>query len=92
MQLKKTSLLTKLLILALAVYAVVTLVNLQGKITEKRLEEARLQQQVAYAEQERMALEQSIAELGTDKSTIKIARERLGMVEEGEIVFFDSDD
>ena len=91
-QFKKTSLLTKLLILVLGIYAVITLVNLQGRINQTRAEERRLQQEVAYAEQEHLALEEAIDELGTDKSIIKIARERLGMVADGEIVFFDSDD
>ena len=43
------------------------------------------------AEQERALVEQDLEELGTDKSVKKIARARLGMVEAGEIVFYDSD-
>lgn len=92
MQLRKTSLLTKLLIIALCGYAVFALVGLQGKINQTLAEERRLEQEVAYAEQEHLALEEAINELGTEKSIIKIARERLGMVADGEIVFFDSDD
>lgn len=92
MQLRKTSLLAKLLILAVAIYALFKLVSLQGNVTEMREKEKQLQQQVAYAEQEGLSLQQDIDELGTEKSTIKIARDRLGMVADGEIVFYDSDD
>ena len=92
MQLRRTSLITKILILALAVYALLKLVNLQGDVNQMRAREKELQQQVAYAEQEGLSLQQDIDELGTEKSIIKIARERLGMVADGEIVFYDSDD
>ena len=92
MQFRKTSLLTKILIVVLIAYAIIALVGLEGKINQTLAEERRLQQEVAYAEQEHLALEEAIDELGTEKSIIKIARERLGMVADGEIVFFDSDD
>jgi len=91
MRLKKTSLLTKLLLLVVAIYAIVTLVNLQDRVSAANAEVAALEQQVLYAEQERTLMEQSLRELGTDKSIMKIARARLGMVEAGEIVFHDAD-
>lgn len=91
MKLKKASLLTKLLIVVLVVYAVITLVNLQDRITDTNGQIAQLEEQVLYAEQERSIVEQDLAELGSDKSVKKIARARLGMVEAGEIVFYDAD-
>ena len=92
MQIKKTSLLAKLLILVLVAYALIQLVTLQGSISRMNAQEAELRQRVAYAEQEQLSLQEDIDALGTDKSIIKIARERLGMVADGEIVFYDSDD
>lgn len=91
MKLKKTPLLAKLLILAVCVFALVSLVSLQGQIREKRSEAEKLKEQVMYAEQEQKELEEDMAALGSDESIIKIARERLGMVADGEIVFYDSD-
>ena len=91
MRLKKTSLLTKLLLLVVAIYAVTTLVNLQDRVSAANVEVAALEQQVLYAEQEKTLMEESLRELGTDKSIMKIARARLGMVESGEIVFYDAD-
>ena len=91
MRLKKTSMLTKLLLLVVSIYAIVTLVNLQDRVSAANAEVAALEQQVLYAEQERTLMEQSLRELGTDKSIMKIARARLGMVEVGEIVFYDAD-
>ncbi len=90
-RIKKTSLLTKLIILIVAIYALVTLVRLQDKITDINREVDQLREQVVYAEQECALVEQDLEELGSDKSVKKIARARLGMVEAGEIIFHDAD-
>lgn len=91
MRLKKTSVWTKLLLLVVSVYAVVTLVKLQDRITTANAEVSALQQQVLYAQQEQALIEEALRDLGSDKSIMKIARTRLGMVESGEIVFYDAD-
>ena len=91
MKFVKTNLLTKLLLLGLAVYAVITLVSLQSQVRVKKAEATALEEKVMYAEQERLQLEEDLENINTDAGIVKIARERLGMVAEGEIVFFDSD-
>ena len=91
MRLKKSSLGIKILLLVISIPAVISLVNLQDDVKEANAEVAALEQRVLYAEQEQALMEQSLRELGTDKSIMKIARTRLGMVESGEIVFYDAD-
>jgi|GEM_PF-810581 Septum formation initiator len=91
MRFRKTSLLTKLLLLAAVVYALVTLVRLQDRVAAANARVETLEEQVLYAEQECALVEQELSELGTDKSVMKIARARLGMVEAGEIVLYDAD-
>lgn len=91
MRLKKSSLGIKILLLAVSIPAVISLVNLQDDVKEANAEVSALEQRVLYAEQEQALMEQSLRELGTDKSIMKIARTRLGMVESGEIVFYDAD-
>ena len=91
MRIKRTSILTKLLLLIVIVYAVITLVDLQDSVSAANAEAASLEQQVLFAEQENALVQQDLAALGSDESTVKIARSRLGMVEAGEIVFFDAD-
>ena len=85
MRLRKSSLITKLLILAVMIYAIVTVVTLQPQISDSR------QADVASAQQANLALEQDIANVGTDEAVMKIARERLNLVEDGEMIFIDSD-
>ena len=91
MRLRKSSLITKLLILAVMIYAIVTVVTLQPQISDSRQQAAALQADVASAQQANLALEQDIANVGTDEAVMKIARERLNLVEDGEMIFIDSD-
>jgi len=88
---KKTSFLTKLLLLIVAVYAVYTLVRLQDRIQIARQTVSDLEAQVVYAEQDNAQLEQDLKDIDSDRSVKSIARNRLGMVEAGEIVFRDAD-
>ena len=104
MKLVKSSLLVKLVILILVVYATVTLVSLRKQITEKNEQEAILNSSIAATQQEnnrililhRPAIAQennriqdSIDALGTDAGVEAVARDKLGMVDEGDIVFYD---
>ena len=79
------------LILAVMIYAIVTVVTLQPQISDSRQQAAALQADVASAQQANLALEQDIANVGTDEAVMKIARERLNLVEDGEMIFIDSD-
>jgi cell division protein FtsB len=88
---KKTSFLTKLLLLIVAVYAVYTLVRLQDRIQVARQTVSDLEAQVVYAEQDNAQLKQDLDDIYSDRSVKSIARNRLGMVEAGEIVFRDAD-
>ena len=91
MQIKRTSLITKLLIIVVAAYAVITLVGLQSKIRADKAEIAARQQEKTWTEQRSEALDKEIEELGSDKSIERIARQKLGMVYEGEVTFYDID-
>lgn len=89
MRFKKSSLLTKLLILVMVVYATVTLVSLQNQVTQKRAEAEVLTASIEAARQENLRLEQSINALDTDEGVEAVARQKLGLVSKGEIVFYD---
>lgn len=89
MRFKRSSLLTKVLILVLVVYATVTLVSLQSQVTEKNAEAEALESSIAATEQENQRLQQAIDALGTDEGVEEVARRKLGLVADGEIVFYD---
>ena len=89
MKFVKSSLLVKLVILILVVYATVTLVSLRKQITEKNEQEAILNSSIAATQQENNRIQDSIDALGTDAGVEAVARDKLGMVAEGDIVFYD---
>ncbi len=90
MRLCKSSLITKLVILAVMAYAIVTIVTLQPKIDALQAEKTVLENEVAAIRQDNFELEEDIAALGTDDSTREIARERLNMVSDNEIIYIDT--
>ena len=92
MKFVKSSLLVKLVILIVVVYATVTLVSLRRQITEKQAEAAQLTSSITSAEQENSRLNDAIENIDTDAGVEAVAREKLGMVGEGEIVFQDVSD
>ena len=89
MRFKRSSLLTKILILVLVMYATVTLVSLENQVAEKHAEAEILESSIESAKQENLRLEQAIETLDTDEGVIDTARDKLGWVSEGEIVFHD---
>ncbi|MBE6984617.1 MAG: septum formation initiator family protein [Ruminococcaceae bacterium] len=90
MRLCKSSLITKFIILAVMVYAIMTIVTLQPKVDQLHEEKTALEAEIAQMQQENLALQEDINALGTDESAIEIARERLNMVSDGEIIYVDT--
>lgn len=92
MKIKKTSLIIRIVIVALVLYAGISLVNLkaQTKIAEKQSGE--LQEQVDDAVQENEELQYAI-DHSTDPDVIEdVARNDIGLVKPGEKIFYDVSD
>ncbi len=89
MRFKRSSLLTKILILVMVVYATVTLVSLQSQVAVRDAEAETLQNEIDAKKQENLRLEQAIDDLDTQEGIEAVARQKLGMVSRGEIVFYD---
>lgn len=90
MRLCKSSLITKLIILTVMIYAIVTIVTLQPKINALKAEKSALSKEVSALQQSNLKLQEDIEQLGTDISVLKIARERLNLVSDGEVIYIDS--
>ena len=89
MKLKKASVITKLLILVMVVYALYNITAVRVNIAEAEQNLTSLTQQVEDAQQENARLEYEI-EHSEDPETIEqIAREKLGLVKPGEKIFYD---
>ena len=92
MKLKRSGILTKLLIIGLLVYLLVAYARTQIRIGEAEETKLSLQSQVRTLSVENAALEYEIAHCEDPETIEKVAREKLGLVLPGEIVFYDMDD
>lgn len=90
MKLKKAGIITKIVILFLVVYAVVTIVSLQGKTSAVRAEQDALRQEIAELEINNAELEYAIENKDNDDVIAGIARDELGLIGPDEKVFYDS--
>ena len=89
MRFRKSSPMTKIIVIVPAIAAAITLVTLQAQLAEKEAKAAELEVQVSEAMQENQRLQDAIDLADTDEGIKAIAREKLGLTEDGEIVFFD---
>ena len=89
MKFKRSSFLIKMIVLILVVYATITLVPLQSQIQQKRQQADELAATIAETQQENQRLEEALDQIDTDEGVAEIARQKLGLVEDGEIVFQD---
>lgn len=86
---RRSSLITKLIILAVMIFAIATIVTLQPKINGLKAEGATLSEEIAGLKQSNEIAQAKLDALGTDESVIAIAREKLNFAFEDEIIFVD---
>lgn len=92
MKFKKAGIITKIVIVALIVYAAASLVLVKTKTAALNAQAEELQQQVSEMTQSNAELEYKI-EHSEDADTIEeIARDKLGLVKPGEKIFYDVSD
>ena len=90
MKWERAGMLTKLLLAILLVVSVTTFLNLRAQARDLAEQKAALERQNARASQANEALTAAIAEKDDPERIADVARERLGYVAPGEIVFCDS--
>lgn len=90
MKLKRAGMLTKLLLLILLVATVTTFLNLRVQVRDLTGQRAALERQNARQRQENEALAVAIEHKDDPERIADVARERLGYVAPGEIIFYDS--
>ncbi len=89
MKFKRSGIVIKIVILALIVYAAISLVTTKGKISQAIADQQQLQKQVDEALRENAGLQYDIDHAGDDETIEEIARSKLGLVKPGEKIFFD---
>jgi len=89
MKFRRAGLLTKIVILAIIIYAGISLVSLKVQVSDARETRDELQESVDGVLQTNTELQYAI-DHSTDPETIEdIARSKLGLVKPGEKIFYD---
>lgn len=89
MKIKRAGMVTKLLLLTLLAAAMITFLNLRSQAKDLARQQAVLEEANERQRQENEALSAAIAEKDDPQRIAEVARERLGLVAPGEIVFYD---
>ena len=89
MKFKRASIFTKIVILALIVYAVISLIGTRERLAAAEADRAALQAEVAAYTRENAELEYDIQHASEDEVIADIARSKLGLVMPGEKIFYD---
>ena len=90
MRFKRAGFLTKIIVLALLIYMATALLDLHGQIQTIQVEREELNQQVAAQQLENQQLANAIENSDDPDRIAAIAREKLGLVGQDEIVFIDT--
>ena len=90
MKMRKISVLLRLIVLCLVVYGTFTLVNMSKEIAEKEAQVALTAAQIAQTELETQKLQENFDAYTRGEGTEAIARDELGLVSPGEIIFKES--
>ncbi len=89
MKLKRASLITKIVIVAIVVYAGINLVSLKVQVSEAQKKRDELQTQVDDVMQTNTELQYAIDHSNDSETIEDIARNKLGLVKPGEKIFYD---
>ena len=90
MKTTKASLMTKVVIFILIVYLSISLLNLRSRVQTATDHYNDIQSQVVTQQAKNAAVEEHIRNSDDKETVLEIAKEKLGLVEEGEVVFYDT--
>lgn len=81
---------TKVVIFILIVYLSISLLNLRSRVQTATDHYNDIQSQVVTQQAKNAAVEEHIRNSDDKETVLEIAKEKLGLVEEGEVVFYDT--
>lgn len=87
---KRAGLMTKLVVLAILIVVSISLLNLRSRINSAESARNQLQAQVDEQTQRNAALEDDIANSDDPDVILEVAKEKLGLVNSEEVIFYDT--
>jgi cell division protein FtsB len=90
MKLKRSGILSKLVVLILLVFTAVTLLNIRSRLQAAEIQLSQYQEAVDQQRETNAALADDIANSGDPDTVLAVAKDKMGLVEEGEVIFYDT--
>lgn len=90
MKLKRSSLLAKLVVLLLLIFVAVTLLNVQSQIQSAQADLEVYQAAVDQQRETNAALQDNIANSSDPDTVLDVAKDKMGLLESGEVIFYDT--
>lgn len=87
---KRASLLTKIVVLVLLIVVSISLLDLRGRLASAQSDRDSLQSQVDEQLQYNAALQDDIDNCDDPEVILEVAKEKLGLVNEDEVIFYDT--
>ncbi len=87
---KRAGLMTKLVVLAILIVVSISLLNLRSRLNAAETKRAKLQAQVDEQTQHNAALQDDIANSDDPDVILEAAKEKLGLVNDEEVIFYDT--
>jgi len=89
MKIKRASIIIKVVIIAIIIYAAISLASINNQIADARADQTELEALVEETMQTNAKLEYDIDHATDDETIESLARSKLGLVKPGEIIFYD---
>ena len=90
MKFKRSSFLSKIVVLILLVFVAITLLNVRGEIQTAQGELEQYQAAVDQQREVNATLEENIANSADPDTVLEVAKDKMGLVESGEVIFYDT--
>lgn len=90
MKLKRSGFLSKVVVLMLLVFIAITLLNVQSRVKNAQQQLDTYLASVDEQKEVNAALEESIANSGDPDTVLDVAKEKMGLLESGEVIFYDT--
>ena len=90
MKLKRSGVISKLVVLILLVFTAVTLLNIRSRLQAAEIQLSQYQEAVDQQRETNAALADDIANSGDSDTVLAVAKDKMGLVEEGEVIFYDT--
>lgn len=89
MKWKKSSFVLLFIVAVVIIYSAVNIVSVRGRLKDAREERDSLQEEIEIQTQKNSQLQEDTESLGEESQIREIARDKLGLIESGAVIFYD---